>query len=113
MGGNFAKLDSFVEVATNFTLRAAQSVRQQVFEDSLISAQRRHVSDAPAHGPGPDHSNGEELGHYCPPFSKRTTRASRFVPAAFRLSARRLRSSVSIAATNALMRRNVVVMSST
>src|SRR5208282_316108 len=107
------QLNGFVEVAANLGFRPAQSIGQQVFQDGVIAAQRRHMSDAPAHGSGPDHGNGVDLCHYCAPFSKRTTRASRLEPAAFRLSARRFFSSASMAATKALMRRNVAVISST
>src|ERR1700733_12802471 len=85
-GWNLSQFNSFIEIAANLVFCPPQSIWQQVFKDGLITAERGHMSDAATHGSGTDHGNGLDLSHYCPPFSNRTTRASRFEPAAFKLS---------------------------
>src|SRR6185312_10703687 len=112
IGRDFAQFNCFVEIGANFRLCTPQCIRQQVFENGAVPAQSGNVCDAPAHRAGADDRDGLDLHHYYF-LSSWVSTSFRLVPAPRNDSDRRLRSSASSVGTNALMRRNVVVMSST
>jgi len=115
-GGKLACLDYLIEVGAEFTRCAAQSVGQQILKDGAVAAHSRRERDPSAQFAGANDADSADgapgLDHYCPLSSCPST-ALRLVLAVRIFSARRLRSSASINGMEALMRRSVVLMSST
>src|SRR6185436_6490906 len=106
-----------MELDTDFAFRPAQGVGQQVFQDRAVATAGREQRNASPHWPSADDGDGLHVTRYCGhsycPFSSCPRTEFRLVLAERIFSARRLRSSASIRGMEALMRRSVVLISST